>query len=376
MSGLTHYRYIDALRGFAFLCVLTVHASLQVPGLPGASLTAAGKYGVQLFFLLSAVTLLRSVAVRSNQEQSPIRNFLIRRFFRIAPLFWCGIVLYFLLDGFAPRFWAPHGIGFWHLASTALFLHGWSPLTISSVVPGGWSIAVEMTFYLCLPFLAKRVRSAWSALSLVFFTLVGSVFLEWLVRPRLTAAFPPAEEFLAGSFLYYWFPAQLPVFLAGFVVYFALQSEALKRLLAVPGRPALLAIMALAALVGLSGVQSTLIPRDIFYVAAFSALILALAARPFAAAVNPLTCGLGVISFSCYLTHFAALRAVEHFLTDETFAALPPRVGPVIHFVALWGATLALTAAISTVTYFLIEKPGIRLGSRIIKRLESGTKAA
>ena len=35
--------------------------------------------------------------------------------------------------------------------STAFFLHGLHPEAINSVIPGGWSIAVEMTFYLFFP---------------------------------------------------------------------------------------------------------------------------------------------------------------------------------------------------------------------------------
>lgn len=159
-SGLNHYRYIDALRGFAFLCVLTLHASQQVPNLPFSSLPVLGEYGVQLFFVLSAVTLLRSVSLRSFKERFPTRNFFIRRFFRIAPLFWFGIVFYGLLDGCRPRYAAPEGLGVSHFISTALFFHGWSLTTINSLVPGGWSIAVGMTFYLCLPYLAHRITTA------------------------------------------------------------------------------------------------------------------------------------------------------------------------------------------------------------------------
>ena len=109
MSELNRYQYIDALRGFAFLGVLTVHASYEVPKLPFSSLPELGQYGVQLFFLLSAVTLLRSMALRSAKERFAARNFFIRRFFRIAPLFWTGVVLYGLLDGCEPRFTGPGG---------------------------------------------------------------------------------------------------------------------------------------------------------------------------------------------------------------------------------------------------------------------------
>lgn len=75
--------YIDGLRGLAVLAVLGVH----MPTGPGhfhftgfEQLTAAGARGVQLFFLLSAFTLFRSLKSKYQKEASPRRNFYIRRF--------------------------------------------------------------------------------------------------------------------------------------------------------------------------------------------------------------------------------------------------------------------------------------------------------
>ena len=246
MTQLTHYRFIDALRGFAFLGVLSTH----VGGLTHpvsktlANLADAGQYGVQLFFLLSAVTLLRSFALRSPEENFPVRNFFIRRLFRIAPLFWLGIVFYVWLFGCGPDVYAPNGIGVWHIASTASFLHGWYPTTINSVVPGGWSIAVEMTFYLCLPYLAGRLTSAWAAGSVFLYSLLAAAVLFFTMDTVLLRWLPPQDDQLIPWFLTMWFPSQLPVFLLGFVVYHALRHDTVMQFLAVPGRPALLACAA------------------------------------------------------------------------------------------------------------------------------------
>ena len=54
---------------------------------------------------------------------------------------------------------------------TALFLHGWHPETINSVVPGGWSIAAETSFYLLLPLLFRLVTTRTRALAFLLFTL-------------------------------------------------------------------------------------------------------------------------------------------------------------------------------------------------------------
>ncbi len=160
-SKVSHLRYIDALRGIAFLGVLAVHGTQQVPAFRGVGLAATGQYGVQLFFLMSAVTLLRSFAVRGTGEANPLRNYFLRRFFRIAPLFWFGIVLYYFVLGNGPSPWAPEGVHLWQYAATATFTHGWLPTSINSVVPGGWSIAVEMTFFAALWLVRRFLPADW-----------------------------------------------------------------------------------------------------------------------------------------------------------------------------------------------------------------------
>ena len=55
-----------------------------------------GQRGVQMFFLVSAFTLTLSHYNR-RQERRPTLNYAIRRFFRIAPMLYLGILLTHLL---------------------------------------------------------------------------------------------------------------------------------------------------------------------------------------------------------------------------------------------------------------------------------------
>jgi peptidoglycan/LPS O-acetylase OafA/YrhL len=165
---------VDALRGLAILGVMLVHACLKVPNGLGKvrDFGAAGTYGVQLFFVVSAFTLCWSLRSRSRGERKPLHAFFVRRVFRIGPLFWIAVAFYVWQSPEGRAFWAPNGIGVPHVLSTLAFLHGWYPTTANSVVPGGWSIAAEFTFYLCLPLLFSRVRSLSSALWL---TLIATI---------------------------------------------------------------------------------------------------------------------------------------------------------------------------------------------------------
>lgn len=88
--------YIDSMRGIAILMVLAVHSTsffdiFNIVNLPLhlENILYSGKYGVSLFFIISAYTLYRSIDIR---KENGLKKYYIRRFFRIAPLYY--IILY------------------------------------------------------------------------------------------------------------------------------------------------------------------------------------------------------------------------------------------------------------------------------------------
>lgn len=96
--------FVDTLRGLAAIYVFFVHfkflglhmTPVKVPRFADAFF-GYGWSGVSLFFMLSAFTLCMSAESR-RAEQHSIINFYIRRFFRIAPLFYFWIVLTCIRD--------------------------------------------------------------------------------------------------------------------------------------------------------------------------------------------------------------------------------------------------------------------------------------
>lgn len=219
------YDFIDALRGYAILGVILVHSSQSLS--PGNSILqqfmSGGARGVQLFYVTSALTLCMSWHYRCTREASPVRNFFIRRFFRIAPMFYVAIVFYVMLDGFSPRYWAPNGIEWWFLPLTMTFLHGFIPETVTSVVPGGWSVAAEMYFYLMLPFLLRWLKSLKRLLLFFVFSLALSAIAKVAIKYVLTPMYPPETQYLVPIFFFLSFFAQLSVFAVGLITYYALK---------------------------------------------------------------------------------------------------------------------------------------------------------
>ncbi len=374
-GGATHLGFIDALRGWAFLGVLLCHAGQHVAG-PYLLLKLAdqGQFGVQLFYIVSAATLFLSLNVRWRQDQRPYTAFFIRRFFRIAPMFWVAIAFYVWWDGMGPRFWAPNGITAADIAVTAAFAHGWHPLQINAVVPGGWSVGIEMSFYLLMPLLFTWITSLRRALWFALMAIVAGEGMSHVFH-RLIAAHWPAEQlYVVNKFTSCWLPSQLPVFALGGVLFFLLRREtetsapAAERSRLNPESPTGKAwlLFAMVAILGGACVSwvNPVLKQHVVYSIVFVLFAWALSLNPLGFFVNRATKYIGMISFSAYLSHFFALDACEKLL-DHAFGRHFGSGGG-LDFTLLLAMSLPLTVVISSFTYRFIEKPGQRLGKKLI----------
>lgn len=359
--------YLDSLRGFAILGVISAHCASQAGGaFQGCWLAFAGATGVLLFFLVSAFTIFLTLDRAQTREKYVVRNFFIRRFMRILPMFWVGSVLYAYLPG---RYCVSLiEVNAWHYLLTATLQHGWHPLTINSVVPGGWTIAVEGTFYLIAPWLFLKIRdwrrALWFLMAALLFSKAANIWLDVLIAK--TPLFGDVPTVLLNFFHAGWFPSQLPVFACGILVYRIITSSG-------PFWTPRIGLVFLAA----SGVtlfsaieigSHGLLSEQVFYAFGYLLLILGLNANPLPLFVNFFTRLVGRISYSAYILHFVVLAGVV-----AGFRAVVPGVfnHPLIAFVLLFIATTLLTIPVAWTTFRFVETPAIALGARWIRRNEA-----
>lgn len=153
----------EGVRGIAAIAVVVVHSWIF-----------AGRFGdgtglqnrlivrldtmVAIFFLLSAFLLYRPmIAHRAGGPASPrAGDFARRRFLRIYPAYWLALTILAIYPGVSGVFSSE----WWSFYSLSEYLH---PVTDSSVCSGAgyrcgllqsWTLTVEMTFYILLPFFA------------------------------------------------------------------------------------------------------------------------------------------------------------------------------------------------------------------------------
>ena len=369
-SDIIKYDFIDALRGMAILGVILVHSAQLVAPTNATLLWVMGEgaRGIQLFYVASALTLCMSWTARSSHEIFPIRNFYIRRFFRIAPMFYIAILTYILVNGFSPAYWSPNGIKWWFVPITAAFLHGFHPETITSVVPGGWSIAVEMSFYVILPFLLPHIKSIKSC-SLYLVICIVLSGLNRLIVPYIFS-YPESQQYLLKNFSYLNFFGQLPVFIIGIFCYLIFHENYPRRQIIIVGG-FLFVVFLLAFLYPSLKLPSHFVADKLFrlshhFIAGglFSIFAILLANWPIQPLVNSITTTLGKLSFSMYLTHFAILTYFSRLGFSDIFPK--SNIASILHFLCVVFAA----AVVSLLFYKYIEIPGVALGKRLIEKLE------
>jgi len=360
-----HFDYINALRGYAILMVIAVHTATAFPDLPNwlAKILTQGARGVQLFFVTSALTLSMSWVARNETAA----NFYTRRLFRIAPMFWIAIIFFLWLNGTAPSNYAPYGIGFTHITMTALLVQGFWPDTISSVVPGGWSVADEVIFYALFPAIVPPLLKArWKSLVIVAVAVI-------VIAPRLSGLFEygfsylfPGSESVAGIyFSLFWFPRQLPCFIFG-IMLFRFSAEGRSIPVSVARCACFLAMALMLFIPFLDGVKYAM-PLGLVttYGIVFSLFAFSLMYWPNSPLIGRPIEWIGKVSYSAYFIHFVALRILP---------LLPSTGWPVADMAYMFSIQVLVTVGLSSLTYSMIEKPMIRFGSALISARQSRSR--
>jgi exopolysaccharide production protein ExoZ len=349
-------RELDFLRGLAIVGVFAIHVSQAFPsGLRIVDFVfSSGWVGVNVFYFVSALTMCLMWTQREG-ESNPTRKFYIRRFLRIAPLFWLAIPLYLVLNGTGPSYDAPNGIGPVQVTLTALFLHGFWPDSINSVVPGDWSIAAEMTFYVVFPFAIASFgsrRHLYLALAILI-----NLFNVCVFKPQAYAFFVAyygsGHEAFVWNALHLSFVNQLPIFLAGCALFFALRDGFTRSDAAMFFCWIVLAFVANRETI--SHEFNYLIINLVLAAFVFGCIRFAIGWRPLEA--------LGRNSYSMYLSHFAVIHVLHQLwpLADGLASLL---------FAA--ALTALVSYLVSIATYRLIE----RRAQALAKHLTSEERAS
>ncbi len=369
----------DGLRAFAALSVIAVHTTF-VSGFTGRS--AFGHYsarleiGVSVFFVISGFLLYRPFAAAhfSHRQGPAAPSFWGRRLRRIVPAYWAAfLVVTYVLHADAIR------TGWGALAIYLGFAQIYSPYHALTGITQAWSLCTEMSFYFALPLWAALVGrgrrttdrqlrvelGGLTALTAVSFGYRVAV-LQWHTREALTMP--------------NWLPAYADLFSLGMLLaVISAYLEATERRpdwLWHPTLPLISWALAGVAFVTVSniGLPSTpvtassvglsLARQTLYGLFAFCLVTPAVVGPQDRTAIRRILQSrglmlIGVVSYGVYLWHEAAIALFLRWTGGHEFA------------MSVWQLSLAVTAlaiVAATASYVLIERPVVRVGSRLSRR--------
>ncbi|TGT85100.1 MULTISPECIES: acyltransferase [unclassified Mesorhizobium] len=344
-----------AMRCYAALSIVLLHLielpKLQIPSYLWFVPTHFGN-GVPLFYIVSAFGLFVGYSGKIETRQE-LRNFYLRRFLRIAPLF------YFMM-----LFYIPFCLAMWgttiplsQFASSALFVFNFVPNHVTGFVMASWSIGVEMAFYAIFPLLVFAITGL--ARSVVFLAVTVFLAANWAL------AFQGTKGGLAlfGSFS---LMAHLFYFAAGIAGYHVWLR--LRRASPLIGRLVFAAsLLTIAGLICFSsqiavffetilGTSSGAGVRTA-WATTLAGAVVGVSLYPQRWFVNPAAKLFGNASFSIYLWHPVVIVILDRLGLYRTIYAFfggvsLPLVGSVM-------ATLAALIPLSLLSYRYIERPGM-----------------
>ena len=364
----------DGLRGIACLAVFAVHFQQHVR-LAGAfgpfelpRLLENGNHGVALFFALSGFLLGLPLweCIRSHRVFPPLRTYWAKRLVRVVPAYFVCLTALIVLNRHGEKL-----DGWRDIVLHYTFLFNFREASVFSINPPFWTLAVEVQFYLLLPFfvvLVRNMKPAAGGTCLLAFA-AASYVAYWLVM----------ESWPAGSsgigrdspVLQYSLPAHLPHFLLGTaagVLYLSLRDRG-----DVPWLPGvsnlIFCLCGALVLVTLATPLDNLLKLPYgrynwpFVPILLTAMIVFAPFSPPAATLlesSPLRL-LGVISYGVYIYHLPVQNATGRYMTMLA-------LNPVEHWMIFGAVSLLLTALVASLSYSLLELPFRRIVRRSIGR--------
>ncbi len=376
-AGRSWFPGLDAVRALGATCVVGTHVGFYTGRTthgPLSGTIARLDAGVALFFVLTGFLLFRpyAVAALTGAARPPTGRYLQRRALRILPAYWLLVAVCGAL--FAPLGTTPVLSNLLrHVTLTQIYGLGIQHTGLTQV----WSLAVEISFYVALPLLARVVllrggaRWAFGVLA-----VVGLASVVW--NPYLQAT-GVVDVRIAGQ----WLPGFLDWFVAGMALALAQVHLAtgtagswLRRLEEMAHSPgtcwaAAVAVFAIAtsAVAGPVTIRadvdaptaSSVLLKNLLYLGAAFFVVLPLVLGPQDQGVGRRVVGsrplrfLGEISYGIFLWHLAVLELVVRMLDQPLFTG---------SWLLTFALTWSLTVPVAWASYRFLERPIMRRGSR------------
>ena len=334
--------YLDTARGFAAIAVLIFHVTLELPSNESQfvnilqsffiNIFDLGKIGVVLFFIISGLVIPYSF--KTNSLKLGLSSFAVSRFFRLYPVYWVSAIIGFVLYG---------TFSYEELLANLTMIQ--QILGYKNIIGLYWTLQIELIFYFLVScvFLFKKLRDLnflfKVSLIFLFISLILAV-IRCYFELKLPLALPLALSLMFFATMYRCLLIE--------------NDDSVKQLFK---KYLVLYSITIPVICWLGYSTSFGNENPVKYVVTYFVgmlLFLLVGKIKFS---NSITEYLGKISYSVYLFHPLIIKLYQDIFTTS-----------LNYFVSL-SIILFSTVFISHITYYLFEKPFVKLGHKIKSRI-------
>jgi peptidoglycan/LPS O-acetylase OafA/YrhL len=341
---------LDALRGMAALGIMLYHYWLdfKIAPLPAHTMSMLGLYGVSIFFMISGAVIWRKYAAISHFDRREAVVFLIKRWFRIAPLViaatlvgYLGYIASYVVNGQTGYQIFHDPVRLFMIVTFGNALD-YSP-RYASLITGGWSLQVEFSFYFLLCAILLIIPRSYRMATVIGLLAFG-LYYRLVVFPHL-----PAQTAWT-NYVHFW--SQLMFFSLGILAIEA-YDRGMMRYPATIATAALLSATLIDIPAPVAGFTNSYAgpAATLFYGGLAALMVFAMAAiaipRPLVGSAS----FIGDISYAVYVCHPLVYGVYSLARGPKSL------IGYLI--------CILVTIIASALVYRWVERPFIKLGARV-----------
>jgi peptidoglycan/LPS O-acetylase OafA/YrhL len=358
-----YYKTLDCLRGIAALMVLAFHVFYfthwpQTDTLnPFYWLARKGWMGVDLFFVLCGCVITYSLASLMTQDpQSCMQKFLLRRAARILPLYYITVIVCVIFEIIWQKFSLGHDGAV--LLRYLFLLQSFPSSSYGSINGPNWSIGIEIQFYLLMMLIIPIVLKA----SYLRILILGLLF-AWISKALIYTYLGQANLNVSAGMQYFCqLPPMFDAFTVGIILGKFLFQDAkvwLPRLWVYRWQVWTFSTLFLSTILVAWWSVDNAMQYPVFHIfmrsllgISFGLIILSLALLEYnipkaADGLMRIFIYLGTISYGIYLWHYLVIKALVKYTHWEPHTILY--------------ASILFTLIIASLSWHVLEKPFIRM---------------
>lgn len=281
-----------------------------------------GDKGVQLFYIISAYLTFLSLNNKFAHKINGKSLFFwyIKKIIRLIPIYYLALIVNCIFYG-GNNYWlgSEQSIKWGNVLCHLLFIHGFFPHYIDSIIGVEWYLGILVIFYAIAPLLYKYIDTLKKAVT----AWIVSLFISPLIQSFLRNFIPETNDAYIYSACIENFSivAQLPVILIGIILFFVIKEKKTKEQITFEDKVFSYAILVLAVILivemAYGKISIPLFSSFTIYGLFFCLIVYGQNVYPSKLICNSFFCLLGRLSYPIYLFHFFFLWVYNKYIAIE-----------------------------------------------------------